>query len=517
MGNSKILSNRCKGICSVISAVLINLLTGSLFAFPNLLNNYKIFAENKFEDEQLYFVAPTGIFVLNALPSVTGFLDDKFGVRILTIVGSLCLLGSQLLIYFTKNFILLIISYALFGLCGSLTYLQSLKNCWKYFPNKKGLISGIIFSSFGLSAFIFTTIGDAISNYKGKTADCYKLYLQIFIICIIAMGTLSSLLSFPFKKEEQYLDNLAIVPNEDKEDENNDNETKEENHYSDQLKNEEKDNEKEENNKENDNLTLKESLLSKDFFLCLTIASCTLIFGFLLTNTYRNFGKLRFVKEEKSTQKAYLLFKDEKPAVNKMEENLKILSKVFTLLNTFSRLVWGYLSDKIRFKILYTIVCINQLLCGSLIFFSSQNIVTYFIVVNLGVLSFSGHVILFPTLIHNKFGVENSVYLLGICGIFVGISALIGPVISIFVLSNNKDNKTNEKDLLDRYLMIYLIGTAPTIISLIITLFIKVEKKQKQETKSVDDNDNDDDDDEKEDLRNGKEAVAGVELNKKKK
>ena len=463
MGISKILSNRVKGISSVISAVLINLLTGSVFAFPNLITIYQKFTDDKFEKTQLFFVAPTAIFILNSLPSVTGFLDDKFGVRVLTIVGSLCLLSSQLIMYFFKNYILLIISYALFGLCGSLTYLQSLKNCWKYFPNKKGLISGIIFSSFGLSAFIFTTIGDAISKQMGQTPECFKLYLQIFITCIIYMTTISSFLSFPFKKEEQYLESLPIVPNEDNYEEKN-SDKKEGNN--DNMK---------KDDKENENLTLKESILSLDFFLCLTIASCTLIFGFLLANTYRSFGETSFVK------------KDQKKEDNDYFTGcLQTLSKVFTLLNTFSRLVWGYLSDKIRFKILYIIVCINQLICGSLIYFSSGNIVTYFIVVNLGVLSFSGHVILFPTLIHTKFGVENSVYLLGICGIFVGTAALVGPVITIFVLNDDDRRK---------YLLLYVIGAAPTIISLIITLFIKVERKQKKKTKSVADNYDDEEDD----------------------
>ena len=332
MGISKILSNRVKGISSVISAVLINLLTGSVFAFPNLITIYQKFTDNKFERTQLFFVAPTAIFILNSLPSVTGFLDDKFGVRVLTIVGSLCLLSSQLIMYFFKNYILLIISYALFGLCGSLTYLQSLKNCWKYFPNKKGLISGIIFSSFGLSAFIFTTIGDAISKQMGQTPECFKLYLQIFITCIIYMTTISSFLSFPFKKEEQYLESLPIVPNEDNYEEKN-SDKKEGNN--DNMK---------KDDKENENLTLKESILSLDFFLCLTIASCTLIFGFLLANTYRSFGETSFVK------------KDQKKEDNDYFTGcLQTLSKVFTLLNTFSRLVWGYLSDKIRFKILYII------------------------------------------------------------------------------------------------------------------------------------------------------------------
>lgn len=496
MANPRFLSNTFKGVCSVISGVLINLLTGSIFAFPNFFTYYEAYSNFTIEIKKLLYVAPAGIFILNSFPSFTGILDDKFRVRILTIAGSLCLLSSQLIMYFFKNYILLIISYCLFGVCGSLTYLQSLKNCWKYFPNKKGLISGIIFSSFGLSAFIFTSLADAIINKNGTTAeiaDGFKLYLKIFIICVIIMGTLSSLLSFPYTKEKDYLDNLAMMPsdgdNSKEQDsdkdifyENKDNE----NHYSVQLKNE---NEK----KDNENLSLKESLLSKDFFLCLTIATCTLTFGFFLTNTYRLFGTVMFIKEPENRQ--------EKIDKAKINTNLQNLSKVFTLLNTFSRLIWGYLSDKIRFKILYTIVCINQLICGSLLYISANYMFTYYIVVNFGVLSFSGHVILFPTLIHTKFGVENSVYLLGICGIFIGIAAFIGPVITSFVLKKSRD-----------YLIVYIAGVAPTIISLIIELLIKVDQKLNQKIKSVNNNY----DDEEEDLTKEKEEDSGLELNKKK-
>ena len=486
MGSSKVLNNTIKGVSSVISAVLINLLTGSIFTFPNLITYYQKFTDNKFNETKLYFVAPTGIFIHNSLPSITGILDDKFGTRILNIVGSLSLLGSQLIVYFFKNYILLIVAYALFGFCGSLTYFQSLKNCWKYFPNKKGLISGIIFSSFGLSAFIFTTIADAINkpkNNEKKTdkeiADGFKLYLKIFIICIISMGTLSSLLCFPYKKEEDYLERLSSEDEENGCDIDFVGESNK-NHYSVQLKNEDNN----EDNREGHNLTLKESIFSLDFLLCLSLASCTLTFGFLLTNTYRKFA-------EKNQHK---------------ENIIAILCQVFTLLNTFSRLIWGFISDKIGFKILYSIVCINQLICGSLIYFLKDNIVTYFIVVCFGVLSFSGHVILFPNLIHTKFGVENSVYLLGICGIFAGIAALIGPIISLFVLKDGK---------IEAYLKIYIIGTAPTIISLLITFFIKVDKMIKKLPIRFDDYY--DYEEEEDYLSNKKENETGVELNLNKK
>ena len=107
---------------------------------------------------------------------------------------------------------------------------------------------------------------------------------------------------------------------------------------------------------------------------------------------------------------------------------------------------------------------INQIICGCLIYFSAEKLYTYFIIVNLGVLSYSGHIILYPSLIHSKFGVENSVILLGISGTFSGIAALIGPILTYFV-----------KDLED-YLITYLVGESPSIISLFLAIFIKTDK-----------------------------------------
>ena len=479
-------NNKVKGICSVISAIFINLITGSLFTFPNIISYYEIFAERKYTRNQLYFVAPTGIFVFNALCSVTGFLDDKFGTRILNIIASVCLLGSQLLIYFFKIYAVLIIAYILFGIANSLTYFQSLKNCWKYFPEQKGLISGIVLSCFGLGAFIFTSIADGViksDEKEGKKDEeivkGFKSYLIIVMVCIAVAGTVSSILCFPYQNIDQYIARLLLIPDEDSEDKNG----KDEKQNSVETKNEETVSENKKDEK-----TLKETICSKDYLLCLILAVCALIFGYLLTNTYRSFGELSFIK------------KDSKDDSNeKMRKNLKALSKVFTLLNTFSRIIWGIIADRVRFKILYPIIFIIQIICGATIYFSAGNIVAYFIVTNLGVLSFAGHVVLFPTLINTKFGVDKSIYLLGIYGIFSGIAAMIGPILSIFVLKEKKD-----------YLILYLVGAAPTIASLIISIFLKVDVKPKEEPKNnfVDDHYYDD----VEESENEKEDEKGEEL-----
>ena len=438
-------NNTVKGICSIISAVFINLITGSLFTFPNIISHYQAFSGEKITPEnakKLYFVAPAGIFVFNALSAVTGFLDEKLGTRILNIIASVLLLGAHLLIYFFKIYWVLIIAYIIFGIGNSLTYFQSMKNCWKYFPEQKGLISGIILSAFGLGAFVFTSIADGVIKSKASTeekAKRFELYLMIVILCIILAGVISSVLCFPYKKLDQYIEGMPLIPEGENKDESPNGEKK----TSEEPKNETKIEEKKKDEK-----TLRQTICSKDFGLCLTIDVCTLIFGFLLTNTYRRFGDISF-SDKKDT--------------------IKTLSKAFTLLNTFSRIIWGFVADRVKFKILYSIACSIQIICGATIYFSSFNIVTYYIVTLVAILSYAGHVVLFPTLINTKFGVDKSVYLYGICGIFSGIAALIGPILTLFILTSK-----------ERYLIVYLVGAAPTIASLIITIFIKIEPKPKE-------------------------------------
>ena len=162
---------------------------------------------------KLYFIAPIGIFVHNTFPSFMGIIDQKLGIRTLTFFATILLYCSQL-IYFSIEYYLLIISYILFGLAASSTYFQTLRNCWKYFPKKKDLISGIIFSSFGLSSFAFTSIADQIINpdnipkegnyYSKEISFRFLNYIKIFIFCIIILGSISSILCFPYE-EENYI------------------------------------------------------------------------------------------------------------------------------------------------------------------------------------------------------------------------------------------------------------------------------------------------------------------------
>ena len=255
----------------------------------------------------------------------------------------------------------------------------------------------------------------------------------MFAICTAIIGSLSSILCFPYEDENKVNNNIN---NNNYENLNDSNVSKtniksgEDNEYqNDQINNTE-------------SIPLKKMILSLEFAKCLLIACFSVIFGFLLANTYRNFG-----------------------IENKLDEGgMHTLSKVYILLNTFSRIIWGIICQKFKFKKPFIAITITQIVCGCLIYFSAFKLYTYFIVVCFCALIYAGNIVCYPNLIYIKFGVENSVILMGICGIFSGIAALVGPILTLFV-----------KELKD-YLIIYLIGVASSIGTLILTIIIKLEK-----------------------------------------
>jgi OFA family oxalate/formate antiporter-like MFS transporter len=176
------LSQKSKGILTLAGTVLTHLIIGNILGFSNIipyLKSYLYYQNSNITEEDLFFISPIAISIANILPIITGFLDNFYGTKFLLIVGMMLLVISQLLVHtYITNYKILVLAYILFGICNSLTYLPNLKNCWKYFPEKKGLITGLVLSSFGLSAFIFTAIGDYIINPESKPKNNQKVYSE---------------------------------------------------------------------------------------------------------------------------------------------------------------------------------------------------------------------------------------------------------------------------------------------------------------------------------------------------
>ena len=116
--------------------------------------------------------------------------------------------------------------FVLYGLGIGLGYYPILKTTWKYFPEKKGFLTGLILSVFGLCPFIFTSIADAVMNPDGVNtkeggifgpdiAIKMKDFSLIMVITMAVCGVFSQFLMFPLDNVVSTDNNQVVVEADD--------------------------------------------------------------------------------------------------------------------------------------------------------------------------------------------------------------------------------------------------------------------------------------------------------------
>ena len=359
----------------------------------------------------------------------------------LSLFGVLCGILCHLTIYLTKNYTLIFLGFILYGLGIGCSYYPILKTSWKYFPEKKGILTGIILSVFGLCPLIFTSICDFIVNKDGESAgegDIFdpkiairlKKYCLLMVFVLSFFGLLSQILMFPMDK----------IDSTDLSDKKYNNDPLMTNETSIETK----------NFVENVNLNqpFKQAFCSIRFHLFNIMSVGTLFFGFLCTHSNRTFGTKKGLNEHK----------------------LQTMSKICSFLNASFRIIWGLIYDKLGFKIPYLIVAGNQILVSAFFYFSANNINTYFLSNILENLSFSGHGTIAPPIVSKIFGVKNTTKLIGCTGYFIGSAGMIGPLLVKFFVNNVYDGN------LKGYLIVFWIGTFLAIIGFFIAMFLSEKK-----------------------------------------
>ena len=141
------------------------------------------------------------------------------------------------------------------------------------------------------------------------------------------------------------------------------------------------------------------------------------------------------------------------------------LGFLFGIVNGSSRFLWGYLMDKFGFKTLMFAITIMEVTVGiSLFFVVNVSFLFVICVLCIGACIGGNFVILAPTF--NKiFGLQTGPELYGITSISIGMANLSGPIMTKFILNENKD-----------YLIAFLIGAALSFAKFIILFFFKEEQ-----------------------------------------
>ena len=116
-----------------------------------------------------------------------GKLQDKLGIRkLISIAGIIMGAGLILTSKVTSISMLYIMAGLIVGAADGIAYITILSNCIKWFPEKKGLISGISVGAYGAGSLIFKYINASLISSKGVSVAF--LYWGIIVMVLVFVG-----------------------------------------------------------------------------------------------------------------------------------------------------------------------------------------------------------------------------------------------------------------------------------------------------------------------------------------
>lgn len=176
----------------LVASVLINLCIGSGYA-------WSVFAKPMVAHLSLVTgvavtagAATLAFTISNLFGPVTmilgGSIQDKFGPRWVIFAGAFVFGGGVFLTGFTTSTTWLYLSYGtLMGLGMGLIYSCTIANTVKWFPDKRGLVSGLATAGYGFGSIVVPPLANSMINSMGIMATFRTLGIAYFII--IAVGS----------------------------------------------------------------------------------------------------------------------------------------------------------------------------------------------------------------------------------------------------------------------------------------------------------------------------------------
>lgn len=351
----------------VLGAVLIQLCIGAVYSWS--LFNEPLILKFGWSKNNVVFTFSMVIFIFAFTTMFSGRLQDKIGPKKVSLIGG-AIYGLGLILTSTATTLIQLYIYygVIAGIGIGFCYVCPLSTCIKWFPNKKGLITGITVGAFGLGSLIFKTVIENLLISVGVSQTF--LYIGIIYLVLIILGSLF----------------LKLPPTEDSNDSIKERLTTNENNY-----------------------TTIEMIKTKTFPVLWIVYLLGTMSGLLVIGLAKDIG----------VQLAGL---DAGTAAN--------VVAIIALFNAGGRLIWGALSDKLgRVKVILILFSITALSMFYMSFMPLK-LVSFFIVSSSITFCFGGFLAVFPTITGDFYGMKNLGANYGIVYQAYGISALIGPIIS---------------------------------------------------------------------------------------
>ena len=438
------LSKRAKGVLSVISAIIINIICGSLYSWPGINGYYisylKYSDSPSIEIKDGYFFMPLITFSTMCFSPLITIINEKKGIKIISFISTILIILTNLALYYSTNIYSVYGCMVLYGIINAMNYMPIIKNCLLYFPHKKGLINGLVLFGYGISSLIYNSIADYLINpdfhqinpstgfFDKEISKKVIIYLKFFNIFNGIVSIISFLILFEYKKNDD-------TDNKDN-NSNNNNENIESSNKS-----------KENNEIEEGGISVKEAFIQAtkgiQLYQLWIMSTVLQIVSFTVSNTYRSFAQQCLMKED----------------------FLSNLTKTYAILGGISRLIWGYLFDKFTFKCLYSICIITQAIVDSFLFNSIYYPILFFFLLCFQGIVVSGKISLNVTMFTKVYGIKYFGFIYSVSTGIGGFCHLLGPFIIKIVVKNVED-----------YKKLFIGGAIGCLISLIILFYFSEEQ-----------------------------------------
>jgi MFS transporter, OFA family, oxalate/formate antiporter len=169
----------------VVGALLIQVSLGAIYIYsvfkPGLKETFPSWSNT---DLALPSQLVLAFFALSMI--FAGRIQDKVGPRPIATIGGI-LLGLGLVIAaFAKSLGVFVLGFSIIGGIGiGAAYVCPIATCVKWFPDKRGLITGLAVAGFGAGGLVFTPVAKSLMGSVGVMSTFLWLGIVFFIAVVI--------------------------------------------------------------------------------------------------------------------------------------------------------------------------------------------------------------------------------------------------------------------------------------------------------------------------------------------
>ena len=393
----------------VIGGILIQLALGAIYAWsafttPLQGTEYALseFAFTKTETQAIF---SAGLLVFAIFTIIGGRLQVKYGPRKIAALGGILLgIGYIFASFSGASFIGKLIFIGVVSGAGiGLAYVVPIATGVKWFPDKKGLVSGLAVAGFGFGAFIWILITNPpsifgfsglISKQPGVFAYTIANVDSAFLIYGVVFFVLVLVGSFVMKNPPAGWKPVGWNPPQ-----------------------------VQHSKRFGLNLKPKEVFKTKGFYLLWMMFLIGALAGLMVIGNVQNFAK--------SPIDGFIIngFSVE----NAIDFAVIGAAVCLPIFNGAGRIIWGQVSDRIgRSKALIGMF-VFQAAMMTIFFFTTSNPYLFYIIAALIGFNFGGNFALFPAATADSFGSENLAINYGFVFTSYGIGGVIGPLLAGYV------------------------------------------------------------------------------------